>query len=250
MTLIQELNEPETPKPDVKIWRYMEIARLMEIIITGKIYLPNVSAFRDNHEHRVQAQIIEKISFGLGSTESERYRDESKDIISKAVVSCWHESDHESIAMWRIFTQGGCGAAIQTTVQGLRESLQTNQTVAIRRVQYIDYDREIPNLNSGFATLLSKRRMFDFEREIRAIVLNDEPQPHAKIPVNTEKLIEKIHLAGNSTEHEEVIKHLLKEKKVDIPIRTSQERMEMIGAVYVKEPEYHIYRAELPRTPA
>ena len=30
MTCIQELNKPETPKPDVKIWRYMEVERLIE----------------------------------------------------------------------------------------------------------------------------------------------------------------------------------------------------------------------------
>ena len=244
MTFIQELNEPETPKPDVKIWRYMEVARLIETITKGTIHLANVSTFQDNHEHRVQGEIIEKIAVGLSPAESEQYREKSKDVISKAMVSYWHENDHESIAMWRIFAPGGCGAAIQTTVQGFREALQTDQPVAIRRVQYIDYHREIPNLNSGFGTLLCKRKMFDFEKEIRAIVLNDEPWQHAKITVNTEKLIEQIRLARESIGHQEVIKHLLKEKKINIPIRTSEEKWELVGSVHIRKPEYHICRAE------
>ena len=229
----------------------MEVSRLIEIIITGTIHLANVSTFQDNHEHRVQTQIIEKIALGLDPEESKKCRERFKDIISKAVVSCWHESDHESIAMWRIFAPGGCGAAIQTTVQGFREALQTDQAVSIRRVQYIDYDREIPNLNSGFGTLLCKRKMFDFEKEIRAIMLNDEPRQHAKIPVNAEKLIKQIYLSNESIGHKKLIEQLLlKEKKINIPIQTSGERLKRVGSVGVRKPEFHIRRAELSRIPA
>lgn len=131
----------------------------------------------------------------------------SEKIADEAVFSCWHENERESVAMWKLYTSGHEGVAIQTTV-GLLLSLLKAYTseywamIRVCRVAYIDYDQEaepppeldlLEAMNLGF--LICKRKSYAHEREIRAIIQTAPGPEGISISVNLPRLIQRIVVA-------------------------------------------------------
>ena len=97
-------------------------------------------------------------------------------------VNCWHASPHESDAMWRLYSPSTAPVAIRSTVGRLRSSLGKRPPFEegfgggdqfhIGMVQYIDFEKDrIPG--AGFAAqFFRKRKSFEHERELRAILID------------------------------------------------------------------------------
>ena len=96
-----------------------------------------------------------------------------------ALVNCWHESEHESAAMWKIYSGGGEGIAIKTDFFSLRNSFTGADEVYIGRVNYVDYSSTFIKENDPLAPLLYKRKSFEHEREVRVIFQGDMPRTSA-----------------------------------------------------------------------
>jgi len=96
---------------------------------------------------------------------------------SQAVVSCWHENEYESVAMWRLYTSGSEGVAVKTTIGRLKRSLAGEpRAITIGRVQYIDHidhgiddDGLAPEIDT-LSPIFCKRRSFEHEREVRVVI--------------------------------------------------------------------------------
>ena len=92
-----------------------------------------------------------------------------KPLMRFMMVNCWHESEYDSQAMWRVYAGGKYGIAIKTDMKSLGGCFVNRLPDAIVKVGYIPYDQEIIPL--GLATpLLFKRPNFDYEREVRVVV--------------------------------------------------------------------------------
>jgi hypothetical protein len=79
----------------------------------------------------------------------------------------------ESIAMWSLYNSGSEGVAVQTTVGQLKVALRHDPRITlIGRVTYLDYERDtmINSLNT-ISPLMHKRRSFQHEAEVRALIL-------------------------------------------------------------------------------
>ena len=74
--------------------------------------------------------------------------------------------------MWGLYARGGQGVAISTSYKRLRESFRRCPAdVHLGVVHYIDYETElIPWRQNVMYPLLHKRKSFDHERELRALV--------------------------------------------------------------------------------
>ncbi len=55
-------------------------------------------------------------------------------------VSCWHMSEHESAAMWNLYSKSEEAICIQSTYSELRNTFGVD--VEIGTVQYVDYDND------------------------------------------------------------------------------------------------------------
>lgn len=89
------------------------------------------------------------------------------------VVNCWHRSEHESAAMWKLYSSESDGIAIRTDFSSFTRSLIGDKNVFVGEVIYIDYDTEaIDEQGNDFALYLTKRKSFEHEAEVRAISLN------------------------------------------------------------------------------
>lgn len=87
------------------------------------------------------------------------------------MVNCWHESEYESELMWSKYSAGDHGIAIKTDMKSLAGSFTGSYPEAIARVEYIPYDEEVIPLGLGTPALF-KRRSFEGEREVRAIMFD------------------------------------------------------------------------------
>jgi hypothetical protein len=124
-------------------------------------------------------------------------------------ISCWHMNEHESAAMWRLYAKSNEAVAVTSTYARLVEVLPRN--VFIGAVQYIDYERDwLPEGNS-FYPFMHKRKSFEHEREVRAII-QELPSENGSIPVGKQNLslgqvvqikpgdlIERVHVAPTAS---------------------------------------------------
>ena len=115
------------------------------------------------------------------------------------VVSCWHEIDRESEAMWRLYAGKGIGIAVKTTFESLMESLSPgwiedpHHIFMAGRVSYVDYAiDDIPVLYG--MPLFYKRKSFSHEKEVRIASFANESESGngGTWHVNLEELIHEI----------------------------------------------------------
>lgn len=164
----------EVPPDDMVLWRYMDVSKLLSLLEDRRLVFP-------------RADILEDLYEGHWSDESLRQLKELEDeggtaqsiakqpFVERArmFISCWHENQSESAAMWRIFLKSNDGVAIQTTVASLREQLRRTQLhVEFGRVQYIDYSKDLISHFRTFNPYFHKRKDFEHEREVRAVIFN------------------------------------------------------------------------------
>jgi len=100
-------------------------------------------------------------------------------------VNCWHMSEHESHAMWSIYANKGSGIAISSTFNRLESALNLpeGRELYSGEIKYSDYNTDPnrfipPNL---FVNAMTKRRSFEFERELR-VVFWDTSISHKVLP--------------------------------------------------------------------
>ena len=97
----------------------------------------------------------------------------------RALVNCWHCNEGESIAMWKLYTSGAEGVAIQSSIRRLRDALnKSGNPFSIAPVQYNDHEtsteRAVSDPAAHFTnpilSVFSKRKVFSHEREIRVVI--------------------------------------------------------------------------------
>ena len=89
------------------------------------------------------------------------------------LVNCWHENEQESDAMWKLYSRIEDGVAIKTDFGSLSKSLIGADQVYIGRVNYVDYATTwIPEGNM-YGPIQFKRKGFEHEREVRAVIFED-----------------------------------------------------------------------------
>jgi len=118
-----------------------------------------------------------------------------KETIYKFGVSCWHESDHESEAMWKLYSAKGQGIAIESTVERLRAALQLESKPIIDRVRYADFENDPVEKGHVHYGLFLKRKSFSHEREIRATILLQAPGHGVSVSCDLKTLVTVIHVS-------------------------------------------------------
>lgn len=87
----------------------------------------------------------------------------------RTFICCWHAGEHESEAMWRLYSKDAQeGVAIRTTVGRLRDALLPKRPT-VAEVEYRD-DYVWRPFDGEFRRFLTKRRAFAHEHEVRAIL--------------------------------------------------------------------------------
>jgi hypothetical protein len=128
-------------------------------------------------------------------------------------ISSWHMSNHESVAMWKLYVKSDQGIAVQSTLGRMISSFaNSKEDVYIGEVKYVDYEKQQIPSNNVFFLAVHKRMSFEYERELRAIVLSPENLPGISVPIDLNSLILRVFVSPNSPVwiHDLVKKMLIK----------------------------------------
>jgi hypothetical protein len=209
----------EIPEPSSKLWRYMDFTKYVSLLSSRGLYFTRADSFEDTFEgakglkrnkEKWDAYYLKFFRTAILNP-PEGYKCEITDIEveeqaqrllsdldsggkshrKRTFISCWHESAHESEAMWRLYSSFLANAvAVRTSFNSLYASLGRNPSINIGRIKYINLIRDYAGVNDAF---WRKRKSFEHEREVRAILMDFECQDLGKIvPCDLDTLIEEV----------------------------------------------------------
>lgn len=198
----------EEPNGNTKIWRYLDFTKFISLLDTSKLFFTRADLFEDTFEGSLPKKNVELRSHYTNPGERSKI---TKHWTRCIAVNCWHENEHESAAMWKLYLKSGEGVAIQSTYAKLKQSvIDQKDIVRIGNVQYIDYETEMIKEEGLTNVFFYKRKSFAHENEIRAIIF--EPpvtapsdifdkgtiQDGLTIDIDLSNLIQKVYLAPNA----------------------------------------------------
>lgn len=167
---------------DVPIWHYLDLARYVGLLSRG-LFFARPSALRASDPWEGCWGELDFIDFlqtavhtnSDGASKANRILQERQKLLDRFGVSCWHASESESAAMWKIYVPLGAGIAIKSTSERLLASIGERKVDA-RRIDYGGHHGI--QLGNDALTLLSKKRpQFAYKQELRLITeLTDDEQ--------------------------------------------------------------------------
>lgn len=167
---------PQPPRPEVRVWRYMDFAKYVSILDTSCLYFARSDRLGDPFEGSYpRSNVADRSRRYQDVPEADRV-DRLADISGLlkwmrewTYVSCWHMNEHESAAMWKLYAKSNEAVAIVSSYDRLAECLPNS--VSIGAVKYIDYELErLPEEGKLLHSFMHKRRSFEHEHEARAFV--------------------------------------------------------------------------------
>ncbi len=184
----------------------MSFAQFVAMLQQEALFFSRLSKYRDPFEgslpaaHWSKRQVLE-CNGGKNEWVGEPFQEEVKKLREHLCVSCWHESPHESAAMWELYGSGKEIVCVKTTFAKLKMLLP--ETFVIGCVQYIDFVEYKLPLDDPLCAMVLKRKSFEHEKEIRAInipecVLKRLDKPHELgvwQPIDISQLIDSVSVA-------------------------------------------------------
>jgi len=194
------------PRRDASLWRYMNLAKFVSLLAAKSLFFARMDTFEDPFEcaiglgvhrewyQRTEYEIFVARTIELVNTPIPGYPFPPKEareqniaqLISeyesrgetrmseRIYASCWHESQSESAALWKLYGgNDGSAVAIRTTYGSLRDGILDRKEegdrydIQMGKVVYIDYEGIILNYH---VAPFRKRAAFEHEKEIRAIL--------------------------------------------------------------------------------
>ncbi len=171
--MYQQNPEFEEPAEDTIIWRYVDFTKFVSYLERNALFFVRSDQLPDKYEGKfteTDAQLWEqRLQPTIKLNQLEIY-DRIRRIVN---ISSWHINDTESAAMWEICLQSNEGVAIKSTFRRLKDSFLPHKQddIFIGKVKYIDYTREMIPKGYIFNPFLYKRKSFEHERELRAVLL-------------------------------------------------------------------------------
>jgi hypothetical protein len=167
---------------DIGLWRYMDFTKFVSMLQNDGLYFPTVAMLVDPFEgsySRGNEEFRDRVYKHLPNRFHLTAGEMVKRLRGHVAVSCWHSNEQESAAMWKLYAQTPEAVCVQTTFRKLQAAMSGQARVGM--VRYVDYEKGwIPESNP-LAPFLYKRKSFEHEREVRAIVEPSEMEALLKI---------------------------------------------------------------------
>ena len=169
----------KVPSFDATLWRYMDFAKFVSLLEDRSLFFARADKLGDPFEGAwsdVNHKLLEQGKKAETSNDVSNWVEAWSLIARNArvqrrftLVNCWHASDYESEAMWRLYSGVGYGVAVRTDFKSLVHSFTERVPDIIANVEYLSYeDQPMPwSINAPF---LHKRLSFAHEQEVRAII--------------------------------------------------------------------------------
>lgn len=239
--MYQEHELLRTPDdPEVTIWRYTDLVKLLDLLEREALWFTSAAFMDDRFEGSLTflSTVINEIDPTITPEAKAAITKASSYSPRWAYLNCWHMSEHESAAMWSLYS-GRYGLAIVSNFQRLATSIDDERTVQVGIVDYLDYSFDIIDPSNIFFRFVSKRKSYEHERELRAIVLDipadDEgtsavdlekrspSQVGLSVSVNPKVLIESIRVAPQTPPWQtDVVRTIVNRLLPEVPVLQSE----------------------------
>ena len=171
------VSEGSVPESTV-IWRYFSFERFLDILKTNSLWFSRPFAYEDLWEGMFPPSYLKRTR-QYAKAQRMSFEEFDRDFRTRLLrhryahfVNCWHMSDNESDAMWKLYAIAPKGIAIRSTVGDVNECLRPHNS---GRVIYYDpsHDVRSPTI-FGPHDILFKRSSFSWEQEYRFWFDDDE----------------------------------------------------------------------------
>ena len=210
----------EIPEAEAPLWRYMDFSKFVALLKDQALYFARADSLGDRwegakgiasnkskwDEHYLQffrdgfRNPPPGADFNISEEQIEKEAQRllcelgaaGEHDIRTTYVSCWHEGNVESEALWRLYCPPqSAGIAIRTTFSALNVSLGDDPSIRIGRVRYIDFRKTFAGVNDA---IFRKLQSLGHEKEVRAVIRRFEPSEGLGIlrPVELPQLLKTV----------------------------------------------------------
>ncbi len=200
--MYEELDGINPPDDEDTLWRYTNFEVFVNLLDTESLFFTRADKFEDPYEGFIPQSIMDAYIqyFNSITTENmvEKIIRENEASRKYVMCNCWHKNVVESMAMWEKYHMRNSGVAIKTTMQNMKNSLLSEYSIYIGKIEYIyensDDKQHMQNFlqsNIPLAKKLTyfpyfrKRKEYEHEQEVRLIVDID---PFIKDALNNYKV--------------------------------------------------------------
>jgi len=206
---------------NVPIWRYLDFTKFVDLLDTKHLFFTRADRFGDRFEGsyprktvatRKQRMMARGLNEENARGSAQLISTATKAFTRYTAINCWHMNEVESAAMWRLYLKSNEGIALRSDYSRLRGSfLPFNETIHIGTIKYVDYETEFASDGSISTPFLLKRKSFEHERELRAVICRlptrkdhfidiskDSISDGIRVPVDLDKLISHVYVAPDS----------------------------------------------------
>lgn len=221
---------------EIRIWRYMDFTAFVAMLDQNGLFFSRVVDLDDPFEGSIpklwdtpaHKLALQDLGFPPGLDLLTPVRKTIQKQRSWAKVNCWHMNEEESAAMWRLYASSNRAIAVQTTYSKLREAFGDDVYIGV--VRYISYDTDNIPFGNLFWPFVHKRKSFEHERELRAMVcdvakaMSDETAPPAGEwrNVDLSKLVESVYVAPSSPSwFADLVRNVAEKYQLNVPVKQS-----------------------------
>lgn len=168
----------------------MDLSKFAYILMHSRLFFSKAKHLGDPFENSSTSATIEKYNYIIANKDTnpllsywkswpkeaiEELRDKissnNKDAVDRLFVSCWHMNQFESAAMWKLYSKSDESRCIVTDYSILSTVLPP--ICFLGTVNYIDYSTQVIDSDNSLSFITHKRRSFEHEREIRAVIWSE-----------------------------------------------------------------------------
>jgi len=231
---------PSEADSDTVIWRYMDLGKFISLIQNDQIWFANKSMFDDPYEGRysksaVENMLRERWNFdSISEGDLEFFVENGYD----PYVSCWNMKETQSVALWKLYTEGNDGVAIKSTVGALKEAItwfseeELSCQIESGKVKYHITGDEPAGY---YAPIFTKRDIYEFESEYRIVLTPSQslegvdiqgtkikPGIGIGVEIDTDELVDEVYISPSASGYmKEVVENLRAEFGPDYSIERS-----------------------------
>lgn len=178
----------KTPPQEALLWRYLDFTKFVALLDASALFFVRADKLGDPFEGTLSPVnlALQPVLYPNTPADSHEAKMAGLQILRRYIaVNCWHRSDYESAAMWSLYAHEPGGIAVKTNLASLAVSFTDPADIYIGEVNYVDYNNTfIPEANV-YSAYLHKRKSFEHEREVRAVMMqlpSDSETIHPELP--------------------------------------------------------------------
>jgi hypothetical protein len=171
--------------PFATIWRYLDFTKFVALLDTQELFFAPSAAFEDRFEGSYSSANIDgRKEFWARSHEVDdpegmaaSHAELARELPRWVFANCWSLSEIESAAFWSRYVPASGAVAVRSTVFDLTECFHSpdpaderSDPLYIGRVDYLNYDKDLIPEHDLLYPFVHKRRSFEFESELRAVI--------------------------------------------------------------------------------